>query len=342
MLRFLICADARASIGTGHLRRMMTLAKELSKDSDIYLTLQTSALGSEIAETTFEDINIAPCTTESVLATLTDTKFDAVILDNYHWNATTTTPLRAKVPTVMVVDDLADRQHDADILLDQNAHHKASQYEMLVSKNCELLVGADYCLLSEEFRRARSLLRTTKELSSDAPIFLSLGGGDPNNDLTKMLRCILENTPYNITIATGSHIKEALDLRHLAGRNSDRVELVFDSTRVADQMISSQFAVAAGGTMTWERAAVGLPSLCLVIADNQIDSSDWLKERNVHDVFDARNSDWSEKDFIEAVVSFGKDRKRQNEFSANSKSLIAGEGVVHTAQALISVSKLRR
>ena len=330
-MQILICADAQPQIGTGHLRRMLTLADALI-DQGARITLQTSALGGKIAQNAGLDVTLITsyCTLQNVQNTLRCGQFTAVILDNYHWHADTETKLRTHVPFVAVVDDLADRPHDANLLLDQNAHHTTADYDGLVPDHCLRLVGGRYCLLAAPFR---TILNTPKTI--DAPIFVSLGGGDPKNDLVPIVETLLDATKLPLTIATGSYIADAVILKELANAHHTRIELIFDSPRVAAQMQASQFAVAAGGTMTWERAALGLPSLCLIVADNQAESAAWLADRDIHTSFDLRTG-WSHTDFVCAVQKFATDSTRQKLHAEKSFALIAQDGAVQAARALLN------
>lgn len=330
-MRILICADAHPQVGTGHLRRMLTLGQALIEQRT-QITVQTSSLGESIAQASDLALHtiVAPCTPQAVIETLKHDRYDAVLLDNYQWDATSEVLLRAHVPFIAVVDDLADRPHDADLLLDQNAHHQTADYDGLLPADCQRLVGGDYCLLGTQFR---TLPETPKD--QNAPVFVSLGGGDPNNDLVPMVQTLLTAIPYRLTIATGSHIDQAKDLQLIADQHRPRVELIFDSSRVAQQMQESRFAVAAGGTMTWERAALGLPSLCLIVADNQVDSAAWLAERDVHTPFDLRPG-WPKSAFAQAVANFATDTARQKRHAQKSRDLIPRDGAVRAARALLN------
>lgn len=331
MTDLLICADAGADMGTGHLRRMLTLAAALQSES-VVLTLQSSRLGAEIAQAAHfkGTLIVAPCTPQAVAQTLMTRHFDGVILDNYHWHRGTEEPLRAHVPFLAVVDDLANRPHDADLLLDQNAHHQAFIYDGLLPVHCTRLVGGQYCLLASAFQQDRVPALTDPA----APVFVSLGGGDPRRDLLALSDTLLTDTPMPLTVATGSHITDAAALRDLAAAHTPRMELIFDSPRVADQMEKSQFAVAAGGTMTWERASMGLPSLCLIVADNQIDSATWLADQGVHTTFDLRPG-WSAQALSKAVQAFAADTDQQHSFHTKSMTLVARDGAVRAARALL-------
>ena len=338
MTNIAICADAQSDIGMGHLRRMLTLAEALLSHQSVNVTILTSKLGKQVAVTQ----NIPQLRTEAgqinpheVRKHLSQADFDMVVLDNYFWNDQSETKLRPFVKNICVVDDLADRNHDADVLLDQNAHHSSEHYSGLVQNTCNLLIGSQYCLLSSNFRSTDVREHLPPDLHSNAPIFVSLGGGDPNNSLLRLTTLLLKHTPFALTVATGSHISDAIHLKKLEHENDDRLEVILDSKTVKSQMMKSKFAVAAGGTMTWERAIVGLPSLCLVVADNQVESSTWLKDNNIHDVFDMRRSDWSETSFLEMLTRFTASPKRLQIFRDNSRKLIDGNGAFRAAKALI-------
>ena len=331
-MRILICADAQPLIGTGHLRRMLTLAGALSEISGTNITVRTSELGHSIAAGAQlgMKVSIGSCSPADVAHTLMNSDFDIVILDNYFWNATNETQLRPYVKIICVVDDLADRPHDADVLLDQNAHHVPEDYDGLLPRHCERLVGGQYCLLGHAFTR----LPTPAAPPHEGPVFVSLGGGDPHDDLPDVVSAIVETAGLPVTIATGSHIKSAETLREIATKHTDTVELIFNSREVARQMQISSFAVAAGGTMIWERAAIGLPSLCMIVADNQVESTSWLKKREMHEVFDLRG-DWSPEHLASRVIALSKDNDRRETYAQNSRRLVARDGAVRVARALI-------
>jgi UDP-2,4-diacetamido-2,4,6-trideoxy-beta-L-altropyranose hydrolase len=330
MRKVLICADASGEIGTGHIRRMLTLATELVGTVEVEMC--TSVLGAQIVAQSgiSASLRTGPCTPDAVQALVNGQDYAAVVLDNYHWQAGNEAPLRQIVPCLMVVDDLADRPHDADILLDQNAHHSDADYDGLVPSECLKLVGGMYCLLAKQFRDAKP----PAAQAQDAPIFVSLGGGDPKNDLPRLVGGLLSHTNLPLTIATGRHIAGASDLAALAKQNPKRVELIFDSPDVAKQMSRSQIAVASAGTMTWERAAVQLPSICLIVADNQADSANWLAMKDVHEVFDIR-SDWSEVSLARAAAALAQDPARKAAFRQASSQILSADGVVRVKTELL-------
>lgn len=337
MSSLLVCADAGPTTGTGHLRRMLTLSEALLAHPDIRgVTLLSSDLGADIATRAGLpglSVRSGTCDPDGVKKTLQESDFAGVVLDNYHWDAQTEMLLRPEARWIAVVDDLADRPHAAEVLIDHNAHHGPQDYASLVRADTLVLAGADFCLLSAPFRAARAAKRMA-DPAGDGPVFVSLGGGDPHGDMLPLVTTLLNHTALPLTIATGSHIADARALADLASAQPDRVELVFDSPRVADQMGQSRMAVAAGGTMIWERAALGLPSLCLILADNQQDCVNWLAERGVHEAFDLRG-DWSDTELAARVQDLARDVDRRARYASASARLIDGQGAVRLAEALV-------
>lgn len=344
-MKILICAVAQPLVGTGHVRRMLTLTQALLEQSNtVAVTLITSELGADIAKLLCHDrfdVLIQDCTPAAVKAHLEANRYERVILDNYHWHDQLEAPLQELTHGLCVVDDLADRHHAVDFLLDQNAYHRPRDYHGLVPDGCTLMVGADYCMLPPQFRSTKIRNTRIRLNKPDTPVFVSLGGGDPLQSLVKITRTLLTQTDFNLTIATGSHIPDAATLTQLATEHADRVELIFDSTVVAEQMAKSRFAIASGGTMTWERAAIGLPSLCLILADNQVKSANWLAERNVHTTFDIRG-DWHPDALAAAALALSRNEAALKQYTEASLELGLADGVVRVAQTLLNTPDLEQ
>lgn len=345
-VRLLISALASSQIGTGHLRRMSTLAEGFMEAGVVDLHLHSTALGAEILAnhpilSEHFTLHLAPDDPAVAMAQLADLVRDlrpgALVVDNYIWDATTETLLRQSGMALCIIDDLANRPHDCDVLIDQNANQTAAAYRGLVPPECRLGVGGEFCLLPRPFRdiRAAGILDPEKRIDLNQ-IFVSLGGGDPHGDLLPLVECLLELSDRRLSIATGSHIRDAGALRDLVGRFPGRIDLALDSDRVPHQMQHSAWAVAAGGTMTWERAVLGVPTLCVVIADNQEATAAWLAEKGMHRVFDMRGG-WSRADFASAYRAFVTDRDFLCSASARSSTLVGARGVHNAVELILSV-----
>ncbi len=173
---------------------------------------------------------------------------------------------------LLVIDDLANRRHDADILLDQTFGRQEADYRNLVNSGCKLRCGVENVLLRPEFDdwRARSLARRTAPALKR--ILVSLGGVDKDNISREVLlaldRCVL--LPYaEICLVLGESSPWVDEIRQLVGKLQVRVDLRVAVGNMAELLAGCDLAIGAAGTSAWERCCLGVPTLMLVLAENQ-------------------------------------------------------------------------
>lgn len=193
-----------------------------------------------------------------------------LIVDHYALDARWESALRPLVTHIMAIDDIADRHHTADLLLDQNFYPDMGQrYAELLNVNCIQLLGPIYALLRNEFMELRQHLRSRDGIVKQGMVFF--GGSDTTNETGKALQAIaLLKRPdigFDIVIGTANPHKVALTEQCAKLANA---RLYCQVSNMAQLMHSADLALGAGGTATWERCALGLPALVLSIADNQI------------------------------------------------------------------------
>lgn len=194
---------------------------------------------------------------------------DWLVVDNYALDASWEAPLRAQARRIMVIDDLANRAHDCDLLLDQNFYRdQERRYDGLVPARCETLLGPRYALLREEFIQARA--RAQPRSGHVGKLLVFLGGADPENHTATVLRALLQAGPSELGVdvvvgASNPHYAEVRELCDLL----PRAQLHRQTGNMAQLMLGADLAIGAGGATTWERCLLGLPSLTVVIAENQ-------------------------------------------------------------------------
>lgn len=187
-----------------------------------------------------------------------------LIADHYAIDARWEQSLRGSVSRLMVIDDLADRSHDCDLLLDQNFYQDAAtRYDNLVATSSRRLLGPTYALLRPEFTVvARSLAKV-----SVPRLFVSVGGVDPYGVCDRVVTALGVlgcNAPGADIVAGDSRSAVA---ESAACLNDVEVHGFVDN--IAALMSRCSLAVGAGGSSTWERCAQGLPSLVVIVAENQ-------------------------------------------------------------------------
>lgn len=192
-----------------------------------------------------------------------------LIVDHYALAAEWEAHLRPHTRCIAVLDDLANRPHDCDLLVDQNyVSGAADRYEGLIPEHARLLCGPRYALLRPEYAQARSLIGPRRGPLSRVLVYY--GGADMNNETARALRVLSQPEFSNLAVdlvvgVNNSHRKVLLE------QAEQRPETVLHDSRdhLVDLMIDADVAIGAGGTTTWERCALGLPSIVTALAENQ-------------------------------------------------------------------------
>ena len=194
---------------------------------------------------------------------------DWLMVDHYALDERWEGYLRPYVKKIMVIDDLADRTHDCDLLLDQNFYENLeSRYDGLVPPICKKLLGPKYALLRPEFREARKNLR--KRDGHVKRIMIFFGGSDPTNETSKALETIrmLNRPDIAVDVVVGAFNPYRKVIEQVASDLPD-CTCHFEVEDMAALMTGADLAVGAGGTTVWERCALALPGLVVSVAGNQ-------------------------------------------------------------------------
>lgn len=289
--------DASIEIGTGHVMRCLTLAQAL-RGAGVKCRFITRALPGHLAgriEAEGFDVALLPepdgpiparppshahwagvdwkQDAAETQAAMVATPPDWLILDHYAFDMRWQKAARPEGAKLMVIDDLADRLHDCDLLLDQNLGHDTTGYTGLLPEECTCLIGAQYALLRPEFsdRRAAALsARTGRGLKC---LLITMGGVDSVDATSVVLQALLEASlpeDLRISIIMGSGAPALERVQRLARDMPWPTEVVVDVSDMARRMAEADLAIGAGGATTWERCCLGLPSIMVEIADNQV------------------------------------------------------------------------
>ncbi|HTH15906.1 MAG TPA: UDP-2,4-diacetamido-2,4,6-trideoxy-beta-L-altropyranose hydrolase, partial [Magnetospirillum sp.] len=193
-------------------------------------------------------------------------KADLLVVDHYRLDEGYERAARAHARHVLVLDDLADRRHDCDILLDQTCGRSAADYRPLVPAHCRLLTGSRFSLLRPAFRssRAASLARRREGVSR---VVVSLGGTDPDNVTPRILDA-LADLPLAIDVVMGGGAPHLEAVRAAVARLPS-ARLHVNVADMATLLAQADLAIGAAGTSAWERCCLGLPTIVVVLADNQ-------------------------------------------------------------------------
>lgn len=199
---------------------------------------------------------------------------DWLVVDHYALDAGWEQALRAEVGNIMVIDDLADRRHDCDLLLDQNlAADTATRYDALVPAACARLLGPSYALLRPEFAAARAAVGARS--GAVQRLFVFLGGADAGNETGKVLAALgaLARPGLQADVVIGGANPHAAAVAAQCAALPG-VRLHRQVGNIAELMAAADLAVGAGGGAMWERCCLGLPSIVIGVADNQRGASE--------------------------------------------------------------------
>lgn len=206
-------------------------------------------------------------------ALVSDLEIDWLIVDHYGIDQGWHKSLRGQVGRIMVIDDLADRDYDCDLLLDQAYGRNCEDYVARVPGHCALLLGSEYALLRPEFAQLRfGTLRQRCGRNGVERILVSMGGSDPDNLSSRVLEG-LNRVDWTITprvdCILGPGFQHGEEVRRIAEDHVARINIVENGFNMAEYMQNADLAVGAGGMTAWERCCLGLPALTLQLADNQ-------------------------------------------------------------------------
>jgi len=197
---------------------------------------------------------------------------DWLIVDHYALDAKWERIVRPHVRELLVIDDLADRHHVCSLLLDQTLGRRAQTYEPFVSSDCKILAGATYALLRPEFASLRSAT-LARRLSGELNYILITMGGVDRPNATGAILDVLRSFPLparcEITVVMGAKAPWLEDVRQQARTMTVPTRVLTDIRDMAALMANSDIAIGAAGSTSWERCCLGLPTILLVLADNQ-------------------------------------------------------------------------
>jgi UDP-2,4-diacetamido-2,4,6-trideoxy-beta-L-altropyranose hydrolase len=199
---------------------------------------------------------------------------DLMIIDHYGINANWHRKISSITKKIMVIDDLANRVLHCDVLLDQTFGRNKSDYFTCVNPGTLMLCGTKYALLREQFSKNRECAITKrKSYRGIQKILISFGGADFNNNSAKMLDIIFDiDFKHNpkIEVVLGDSSLYLDEIRKQAKHSKLDVRIFPYVENMANLMLNADVAIGAGGSTSWERCTLALPTLLFVDADNQL------------------------------------------------------------------------
>ena len=352
--------DASAELGTGHLMRCLTLADQLSQkkiachfvirkcpgslqnliiDRRHVLHMLPEISGGSDAESLIV-ANLQPEVSlnyeswlvggwardaKECLEIILRIKPDWLIVDHYAIDERWETAVRHDNLKIMVVDDLANRTHICEVLLDQNLGRQLADYRGLVPDYCRCLIGPQYALIRPEFAQLRNYSLARRNEPALKTIMIGMGGMDKDNITKRVLNTLnSSDLPKDCTIIVvlGSMAPWLKEIKDVSKKMRYTTKVLVDVTDMAHCMADVDVAIGAAGGWAWERSVLGVPSFLILLAENQRNNVMSLTECGAAQHFDFRSFNLFERDNIRRMTII-------------AASLSEGNGAKKVVQAIL-------
>ena len=355
-MKVIIRTDASVRIGTGHVMRCLTLAKTLQDRGAKVWFISRELKGNlfrMIREAGIDLVGLPPASEtngeragsryahwlevpqeqdidETLRAIRGIGGVNWLVVDHYGLDKRWESDLRPHVEKLFVIDDLADRPHDCDILLDQNLHEgMEGRYSAMLPQKCRQLLGPDFALLRPEFLAARKSLR--KRDGSIRRILVFYGAFDSTNETAKALEALKRwNVPGIVAdVVVGQDNPHQENIKATC-QTIPNVSFHCQVSNMGHLMARADLALGAGGTVTWERCCLGLPALVTTVASNQEELALSCAKKGVLFLL-GKSSDVSAFDMEIALRTFLRSPEALVAFSQKGMEIVDGRGSLRVA-----------
>ena len=347
-MNIVIRTDASAAIGSGHVMRCLTLAGALRErgaevrfvccaheghlaglihaEEHACTLLDTGGAGAmrrdDAAETANAIQQTGPC--------------DWLIVDHYSLDHQWETTIRPHAKKIMVIDDLANRRHECDLLLDYLCTRRPQHYQSLTPPACRLLLGAAFTPLRPEFAELRAATLARREKTTEVGnLLVTFGGADPGNLTGAVLRQLAAaDLPDGIAVdvVLGAAFPQCAEIEKAAAALPAPTTVSVAVSDMAKRISRADLAIGAAGVTAWERCCLGLPSITIVAAENQLANADALERERIGITLRQEHRDG---DFHAALQQALHDHQWRRETAARASRLVDGQGAGKVADALM-------
>ena len=198
---------------------------------------------------------------------------DWLVIDHYALDARWEDALHPQAKRIMVIDDLADRPHACDLLLDQNLGRKEADYDGLLKGQSTTLIGPQYALLRPEFAALRSQSLARRQSAPHLRrLLITMGGVDKDNATGQVLAALQSCSlpaDLRVTVVMGQHAPWLAQVQAQATQMPWPTEVLAGVDNMGQLMAENDLAIGAAGSTSWERCCLGLPTIQVVLAQNQ-------------------------------------------------------------------------
>ncbi|WP_369058811.1 UDP-2,4-diacetamido-2,4,6-trideoxy-beta-L-altropyranose hydrolase [Caulobacter sp. 73W] len=260
--------------------------------------------------------------------------YDLVVFDHYGLSEPDHRAMAAGRPT-MAIDDLADRLLGADLVLDAGPDRRAEDYAGLTPKDARLLLGPSFAPVRAEFARLRDETLRRRATAPVRRVLVSLGLTDLDGVTGRVIDALLTKTPrVEFDVVVGSQAPSLPRLRDRAAEEP-RLRLHEQTHRMAELTAAADIAIGAGGSTSWERCTLGLPTILVILAENQAPAAHALERRGAVSTIQASDAAFAER-LEERVGELLREERLRAEMSEAAAAVCDGLGAARTADAILT------
>ena len=323
--------DADTIVGTGHLMRCLTIADDLRILNSCchFFSRKLTRPLHDLLVCHGHKVHTVENEKE-IISLIVNLNPELLIIDHYGLDARFESKVSALSRRILVIDDLADRSHKCDFLLDQGPLRTTEDYRPWVNRECKFFLGTKFALIRPEFRKHRK-----SHCNSWEKGLICLGGSDPCNitlQILKALDRLIQMKEKKWTVLAGIANTHWKVLKQFSKQSSLDITMIRQSEKIAKLMANHDFAIGAAGGMTWERACIGLPTLTIPIVYNQRFGIQEIKHFCLGQTLDV-----SEICPNSMAIALDQLQSQAEEYRQNNFALVDGFGVKRLTKTLLTV-----
>jgi UDP-2,4-diacetamido-2,4,6-trideoxy-beta-L-altropyranose hydrolase len=336
----LFLADAGQDVGGGHVMRCLALAEALRGHGAACAFLAAPAAAPVLER--FADGAVERLPAEGggpdalagqAARAAGEWRADIIVADHYGLGADQHRRLREGGRRLAVIDDLTDRVLACDLVIDPTLGRGADAYGA-VAPRAKALTGPNWALIRPEFAAARAAaLKGRRNEEAPRKLLISLGLTDVGGVSAKVLAAVqplAQRLDIEVVVGSGAPSRAALD-RQLG------ISVRTDARNMAELIGAADIGIGAGGASVWERACLGLPSILVILADNQRPQALELADRGAVLAVDAQAADFPRR-LATAFSDLRTDPRLRSRLSQVSAALCDGRGAVRAAEAVLKLA----
>ncbi|AOR22917.1 UDP-2,4-diacetamido-2,4,6-trideoxy-beta-L-altropyranose hydrolase [Clostridium taeniosporum] len=324
-MKIAIRADGGLQIGMGHIMRSLVLAKELKKNNnDVFYVCKQSSLLPEKYEAGINKVkeqgfDVIIINEGDIFAELSKIQADCLITDSYDVNEEYFNIIKKYFKFTGYIDDMNLYYFNVDFIINQNIG--AEEWKYKVNKGTKLLLGTDYTMLREEFRRVKDKFIDERIHN----IMITVGASDFNGITNKICDYLKElHFKFHVIVGPCFTKENIYELMKLSEKNKN-IELHFHADMIKI-MNECDICISACGSTLYELASCGIPTIGLIVADNQKKIGEKLNQLKV-----IKNLGFyqkiSKKKLCETIKDLDRNIEKRQEMSKKSMEIVDGKGV---------------